>query len=85
VFPNPFQGSLNVSFSLAREARVRIEIFDLAGRVVRHLEDGPRPAGAHIATWDGSGDAGVGLSPGSYIVRFESGEIRQNRRVQLIR
>ncbi|HEY6865850.1 MAG TPA: FlgD immunoglobulin-like domain containing protein, partial [Candidatus Eisenbacteria bacterium] len=85
IFPNPFQGALNVSFSLARDARVRLVVYDLAGRAVRKIEDDVRPAGLHVATWDGRGDAGSAAPPGFYIVRFESGEVRQNRRVQLIR
>uniref|UniRef100_A0A832I353 DUF4082 domain-containing protein n=1 Tax=Eiseniibacteriota bacterium TaxID=2212470 RepID=A0A832I353_UNCEI len=85
VFPNPFRGTLNVSFSLAREARVRVTVFDLAGRVVRRVEDGPRPAGFHVVTWDGRAETGRAAPSGVYVVRFESGEIVQTRRVQLIR
>jgi hypothetical protein len=84
VFPNPFRGSLQVSFSLAREARAKVLVFDLAGRIVRHLEDGVRPAGLHAVAWDGRSDAGSDLSPGFYVIRFESGLVHQTRRVQLI-
>ena len=85
VFPNPFRSSLNVSFSLAREARTRVVVYDLAGRAVRHLADGMRPAGFHVLTWDGRGDIGYQAAAGFYVVRFEAGEVRQTRRVQLIR
>jgi hypothetical protein len=85
VFPSPFHGALSVSFSLAAETPVRLVVFDLAGRVVRHLEDGARPAGLHVVTWDGRNDAGRAASAGLYILRFEAGGVRQTRRVQLIR
>jgi flagellar hook assembly protein FlgD len=60
-------------------------VLDLAGRIVRHLEDGVRQAGAHVVTWDGRSDAGKPVSAGLYIVRFAAGDIRQSRRVLLIR
>lgn len=85
VFPNPFRGSLSVSFTLARESRARLAVFDLAGRVVRHLEDGARPAGFHVVTWDGRGDTGAAVPAGFYLVRFEAGEVVQTRRVQVVR
>ena len=85
VFPNPFSGDLNVSFALARETRVTLTVFDLAGRVVRHLEDASRPAGSHRVSWDGRSDAGLHAPAGMYVVRLKAGEIDQTRRVQLIR
>jgi hypothetical protein len=85
VFPNPFHTALNVSFSLARSAPVRIEVLDLAGRVMRHLENGFHPAGVQVVTWDGRGDSGEAVPPGSYVIRFQAGEFRQTRWVQLIR
>jgi hypothetical protein len=85
VFPNPFRGSLNVSFSLARSARTTVVVYDLAGRAVRHLDDGMREAGTHVLTWDGRLDAGSQAPAGLYLVRFQAGEVRQTRRVQLIR
>jgi hypothetical protein len=85
VFPNPFHASLNVSFALARESRVRVTVYDLAGRVVRHVEDGPRTAGFHVVSWDGRADAGSPAPSGVYMIRFETGEVVQTRRVQLVR
>jgi flagellar hook assembly protein FlgD len=85
VFPNPFRGSLNVSFSLARPVRATVVVYDLAGRAVRHLDDGMREAGTHVLTWDGRLDAGSQAPAGLYLVRFQAGEVRQTRRVQLIR
>jgi len=85
VFPNPTQGQLDVSFSLARDAHVSVAVLDVAGRVVRHLDDGMRSAGLHVVLWDGRDGSGRAAPSGFYIVRFEAGEIRQTRRVQLIR
>jgi len=85
VFPNPFQGSLNVPFALAKESRVTVTIFDLAGRIVRHLEDGVRTPGSHAVIWDGRTDRGVQAASGLYAVKFKAGNVDQTRRVMLIR
>jgi hypothetical protein len=84
VFPNPFRGALNVSFSLARDTRTSVVVYDLAGRAVRHLENGVRVAGSHVITWDGRLDAGSQAPAGVYVIRFQAGDVQQTRRVQLI-
>ncbi len=53
--PNPFNPRTTVRFALAREARVTVNLYDLRGRRLRHLHDGPLVAGGHALTWDGSG------------------------------
>ena len=68
--PNPFQGTTSVRFGLARAARVRLELFDLAGRRVRTLVDGDLEAGAHATTWDGRDERGASVRAGIYFVRF---------------
>jgi flagellar hook assembly protein FlgD len=68
--PNPFQGTTSVRFGLAHAARVRLELFDLAGRRVRTLIDGDLEAGAHATTWDGRDDHGASVRAGVYFVRF---------------
>jgi hypothetical protein len=85
IFPNPFRGELHIAYTLARGGYVKISVYDLAGRVVRRVEDGPRPAGFHVNVWDGRADGGRAAPPGMYLVRFEAGEVEQTRRVQLVR
>jgi hypothetical protein len=71
IHPNPNPGSVQVTYTLPQAARVRLGIYDLAGREVGRLADGVVPAGRHVAAWDGR----VGGSPatsGIYFVRFET-------------
>ena len=53
IRPNPTAGSGTIEYSLPHEALVRVRVFDVAGRVVARLVDGPQPAGRHVATWGG--------------------------------
>lgn len=68
VWPNPFGDRVSVEFRLPRPGRVRVEIYDIAGRRVRLLEDAPRAAGRHRIDWDA-----VDLPAGLYFCRIEAG------------
>jgi len=46
-----------------------VAVYDLAGRRLRTLCQGQRPAGRQSLTWDGRDDGGRGLSSGVYLVR----------------
>lgn len=55
---------------LTREARARLEIYDLGGHRVRELEGGPTASGRRAHSWDGRSDAGRLVLPGLYIWRL---------------
>jgi ELWxxDGT repeat protein len=78
--PNPASGSLALSFSLPSPADVRLEAFDVLGRRVAQLADGPHVAGEHKVTWNGSR-----LPSGVYVVRLRAGNHVQTQRVTLVR
>ena len=52
--PNPFNPTTTIAFDLARAGHVRLEVFDVGGRIVRVLVDEERPAARnHRVVWDG--------------------------------
>ncbi|HOX25525.1 MAG TPA: T9SS type A sorting domain-containing protein [Candidatus Krumholzibacteria bacterium] len=63
--PNPFNPATVVSFSLARSGRVRLDVFDLAGRRIASLIDGDLGAGPHQVTWQPRN-----LGSGVYLARL---------------
>jgi hypothetical protein len=83
--PNPASGSITARFGLARESRVSLAIYDLAGRRVRVLEGGTLPAGEHAVTWDGRGDRGEALAGGLFFMRLQCGDRMLTRPVVRIR
>lgn len=68
--PNPFRPRTLIPFRISEAARVRVDISDLQGRIVRRLVDEAFDAGAHEASWDGSSDAGLPLPAGAYFYRM---------------
>jgi uncharacterized secreted protein with C-terminal beta-propeller domain len=74
VFPNPARSRSYISFETARSGRVRIEVFDVAGRRVRGLADERLGAGRHSFAWDGVDERGRPSASGVYLVRVFSDE-----------
>jgi len=70
--PNPFNPTTAIAFSLDRDGPVRLDIFDLQGRLVRSLVDGTRAAGEHRVVWDGRDGAGIAAASGTYVYRLET-------------
>ncbi len=78
--PNPVRDATRVSFSLARDARVRVELFDLLGRHVRTVTDGDYAAGDHDVRVDMAS-----LPVGLYLVRLSTNGVRATRTLVRIR
>lgn len=77
--PNPCGDRAGVSFRLAEDAAVKIELFDLSGRRVASLPDERLAPGEHTRTLDTSRLAG-----GVYFVRWTAGrDVRQQRLVRV--
>jgi hypothetical protein len=72
-YPNPFNPRTWVQFENPAAGRVRLAIFDLKGRVVRHLLETDLPAGTHEVLWDGRSDEGRAVASGTYLVVLSCG------------
>jgi hypothetical protein len=82
--PNPSSGGVNYAISLPHESKVRVQVIDLAGRVVRTLIDGTMPAGTSNHSWDAA-VSGTRVSSGVYVLRLEAGGETQSKRFALTR
>ena len=83
--PNPMSGTTRIEYDLAAEGRVRLRVFDVAGRRVRTLVDGPRPAGRHATQWDGRDEGGVAVASGVYFYELDVEGQRSTRRLVRVR
>ena len=63
------RGVSTVHLGVAHAGRVRVRIYDVAGRLVRVLADREFPVGEHTLTWDGTDDDGGKAARGVYFVR----------------
>jgi subtilisin family serine protease len=83
--PNPFRVSTRVAFSLPRAGHVSLKLYDVAGRLVRTLENSELPAGSHSRVWDRKTDRGTMAMAGLYFYRLEADGKRLGQKVILAR
>ena len=73
-FPNPFNPSTTISFSLPANAPVTVAIFNTLGQQIKTLMSGHITAGKHDVVWDGKDEAGNAVTSGIYFYRLTSGQ-----------
>jgi hypothetical protein len=85
VHPNPFNPQTTVSFTLPRAGWADVSVYDLTGRQVTSLASRLFDAGQHTVNWNGSDSRGRAVPSGTYIVRLETDERVESRKVMLVR
>ena len=71
ALPNPFRSKTEFSFQLPAAGTAKLTLFDLRGREVRVLADGPLPAGPQSLPFDGRDAHGRRLTAGVYFARLD--------------
>src|SRR5690606_22906774 len=79
-YPNPFFGTTSVTFDLPAHEHVALAVYDLTGRRVAVLVDGPVAAGTHRVEWDAGG-----RRAGTYPLRLPAGGTVQTRRARVLK
>jgi len=80
AYPNPFNSTLRVGFSLPEAAVVELNVYDLSGRLVADLVSGRIQAGVHTVVFDGSR-----LASGVYMLRYEAAGHNSQMKVALVK
>lgn len=68
IYPNPFNPTTNIKYSIPASTQITIKIFDLTGRLVKLLYSGYKNSGTYFETFDASNYAS-----GIYFLQIESG------------
>ncbi|MFC2170742.1 FlgD immunoglobulin-like domain containing protein [Calditrichota bacterium] len=84
-FPNPFNPSTTISFSIPRDGFINISIYDISGRLVRTLSDGVLHRGSHQILWDGLDSDGKSVSSGTYFYAIKGNVESAVRSMTLIK
>jgi hypothetical protein len=83
AYPNPFNATTTISFTLPKTGRVDLKVYDVTGRKTGGLLSAPTgviAAGEHSIVFDG-GD----LCSGIYFVRLQSGTVSQTQKIVLLK
>ena len=84
-YPNPFNPAVVLPLELATDAaRVSLRVYDVLGRRVRQVWDGPLGAGSHRFVWDGRDAAGRVVAAGVYVYQVEiDGQVEAKKMTKL--
>ena len=84
-YPNPFNPAVVIPLDLATDAAgVSLTVYDVLGRRVRQVWQGPLRAGSHRFVWNGRDEAGRGVAAGVYIYRVEvDGQLEAKKTTKL--
>ena len=83
--PNPFNPTTTIAFAVEHEQRVTISVFDVKGSLVASITNRTFGPGIHSVKWTGRDDAGRIVPSGTYLVRMETGDGAEARKISLVR
>ena len=85
AYPNPFNPSTTITYSLPEAAHVRLYVININGQLVRTLVNAPCETGNHQIIWDGADDNSQLVTSGVYLCRLITGETSKTLRILLVR
>ena len=88
-YPNPFNPATQIQFDIPANMRpgvdVKLTVYNLLGDLIVTLTDEFRTPGQYVVEWDGKNGQGQPVSSGIYIYQISAGEIKQMKRMLLLK
>lgn len=84
-YPNPFNPSTVIEFSLEQSSRVEVAVYNLMGQHVRSLWSGELSEGRHTIPWDGTDGNGQRVASGVYFYRITSGQKQITKKMVVLK
>ena len=84
-FPNPFNPSTTLKYSLKTAGHVRLDIYNVLGQNVRTLVDEYQDANNYTTIWDGCDNNGNVAASGIYMYRIKSGDFTEIKKMVLMK
>ena len=84
-YPNPFNPSTKISFSLPVTEQAELSIYSLDGKLVKTLVSESLASGSHEVTWTGKDASGASVASGAYFYRLRTPSFSETRVMTLIK
>jgi hypothetical protein len=84
-YPNPFNPSTTISYSLKEASDVKIVIFNSKGQIVRKLVEAHMDRGNHTAVWNGQDNNGNTVGNGLYLYKMQSPDYQSTKKMILMK
>ncbi|MCA9731314.1 MAG: CotH kinase family protein [Deferribacteres bacterium] len=84
-YPNPFSSHTTISFVLRSAGAIKLEIYDITGRLVKTCIDGPVDSGMTLYDWNGENKHGERVSSGVYFYVLRTEGVKLSRKLLVLR
>jgi plastocyanin len=84
-YPNPFNPSTNIQYSLGQESHVTLRVYNSVGQEVATLVNEFQGAGNKTVTWNGKNNSGSSVASGLYIYTLETGGVVLSEKILLMK
>lgn len=85
AYPNPFNPTTTIRIDGVLGERVRVLVYDVAGRFVRQLWDAPLPSASASVVWDGRDQRAVPVASGTYFLRASTATASRTLKLTLLK
>ena len=79
-YPNPWNPSTNIKYSIPKTSQVSIKVYDIIGNEIKTLVNEDKPAGAYELTWNAGN-----LPSGIYFYRLQAGSFIETKKMILLK
>jgi len=84
-YPNPFNPTTNIKYTVAKEGNVKIEVYDITGKLVTTLVNQSMSSGTYNVTWNGQNTSGQNVVSGIYLYRIQSNDFVAIKKMILLK
>ena len=84
-YPNPFNPSTTIAFSIPETGRVRVSVYNIKGQKVKDLLNTELTRGNHRLVWEGKDANSRNVASGIYFIKLESGGKTSIRKAMLMK
>ena len=84
-YPNPFNPTTTISFDLAKAGKVKLNVYNIKGQLVRSLVNEDLYAGNHKVIWNGTDSRNRRVASGIYYYRLETKDFSKTHRMVLMK
>jgi hypothetical protein len=84
-YPNPFNPLTTMTFELPEKMDASLIIYDVLGRKVKELLNGPQNKGVHKVLWNGTDNKGRFLSSGIYFYQLKTANFEKTMKMMLLK
>jgi hypothetical protein len=84
-FPNPFNPSTTIQYSLHKSSRIRLDIYNLLGQKIKTFINSFQDTNEHLVVWDGTNDFDNPVNSGIYFYRLQANNLLLQKKMILTR